>query len=156
MGHAAPFDFADVYAPAPGIRRWLAGTPPMLAMAALETGVDLMLEADPALIAAKSASLFDAFAAIGDSLGLDCVSPREAILRGSHIAFRHPHAWPLSQALIERGVIGDFRAPDVLRLGLTPLYLGFEDIVRAGAILADLLASRRYLDPVYAQRAAVT
>lgn len=156
MGHAAPFDFADGYAPAPGIRRWLAGTPPMLSMAALETGVDLMLDADPQLIAAKSAALFDAFAAIGDALGLDCASPRVAAARGSHIAFRHAHAWPLSQALIERGVIGDFRTPDILRLGLTPLYLGFAEVVRAGEIIADLLASGRYFDPVYAQRAAVT
>ncbi|MBA3878832.1 MAG: kynureninase [Sphingobium sp.] len=156
MGHAAPFDFADGYAPAPGIKRWLAGTPPMLAMAALEVGVDLMLEADPALIAAKGAALFDSFAAIGDALGLDCVSPRDVSQRGSHISFRHPHAYPLCQALIAQGVIGDFRAPDVLRLGLTPLYLGFEDVVRAGEILADLLASHAYHDPQFATRHAVT
>jgi len=156
MGHAAPFDFADGYAPAPGIRRWLAGTSPMLAMAALESGVDLMLEADRDLIAAKSAALFDTFAAIGDALGLDCVSPRDPTKRGSHISFRHAHAYPLCQALIERGVIGDFRAPDVLRLGLTPLYLGFEDIVSAGEVLADLLASQVYLEPRFAERRAVT
>ncbi|WP_066649241.1 MULTISPECIES: kynureninase [Sphingomonas] len=156
MGHAAPFDFADGYAPAPGIKRWLAGTPPMLAMAALEIGVDLMLEADPALIAAKSAALFDTFAAIGDALGLDCVSPRDPAARGSHISFRHAHAYPLCQALIAHGVIGDFRAPDVLRLGLTPLYLGFEGVVRAGEILADLLASHAYRDPQFAARHAVT
>ena len=156
MGHAAPFDFADGYAPAPGIKRWLAGTPPMLSLAALEIGVDLMLDADPALIAAKSAALFDTFAAIGDALGLECVSPRDAHARGSHISFRHADAYPLCQALIARGVIGDFRAPDVLRLGLTPLYLGFEDVARAGAILADLLASRAYRDPAYTQRLAVT
>ena len=156
MGHAAPFDFADGYVPAPGIKRWLAGTPPMLSLAALETGIDLMLEANPALIAAKSAALFDTLAAIGDALGIACVSPRDASQRGSHISFRHPHAYPLCQALIARGVIGDFRAPDVLRLGLTPLYLGFEDVVRAGQILADLLASRAYLDPQFATRQAVT
>ena len=156
MGHAAPFDFADGYAPAPGIKRWLAGTPPMLSLAALETGIDLMLEANPALIVAKSAALFDTLAAIGDALGIACVSPRDASQRGSHISFRHPHAYPLCQALIARGVIGDFRAPDVLRLGLTPLYLGFEDVVRAGQILADLLASRAYLDPQFATRQAVT
>ncbi|MBX9858069.1 MAG: kynureninase [Sphingomonas sp.] len=156
LGHAAPFDFADGYAPAPGIKRWLAGTPPMLSLAALEVGVDLMLEADPALIAAKSAALFDTFAAIGDALGLECVSPRDASARGSHISFRHPHAYPLCQALIARGVIGDFRTPDILRLGLTPLYLGYEDVVRAGAILADLLGTRAYRDPQFATRHAVT
>lgn len=156
MGHAAPFDFADGYAPAPGIKRWLAGTPPMLSLAALEVGVDLMLEADPALIVAKSAALFDSFAAIGDALGLECVSPRDPAQRGSHISFRHPQAYPLCQALIAHSVIGDFRAPDVLRLGLTPLYLGYEDAVRAGKILADLLATGAYRDPQFATRHAVT
>lgn len=156
MGHAAPFEFADGYAPAPGVRRWLAGTPPILAMAALEAGVELMLEADPALIVAKSAALFDTMAAIGDALGLACISPRDPARRGSHIAFRHPHAHALCQALIARGVIGDFRTPDVLRLGLTPLYLGFEDVVRAGAILDDVLTTGAYHDPVFAQRQTVT
>ena len=156
MGHAAPFDFADGYAPAPGIKRWLAGTPPMLSLAALEVGIDLMLEADPALIVAKSAALFDSFAAIGDALGLECVSPRDPAQRGSHISFRHPQAYPLCQALIAHSVIGDFRAPDVLRLGLTPLYLGYEDAVRAGKILADLLATGAYRDPQFATRYAVT
>lgn len=156
MGHAAPFDFADGYNPAPGIKRWLAGTPPMLSLAALEVGIDLMLDADPALIAAKSAALFDTLATIGDTLGLECVAPRNPGQRGSHISFRHAQAYPLCQALIAHGVIGDFRTPDILRLGLTPLYLSFEDVVRAGEILADLLASHAYRDPAYAQRHAVT
>ncbi len=156
MGHAAPFDFADGYAPAPGIRRWLAGTPPMLAMAALESGVDVMLEADPGLIAAKSASLFDLMASIGDALGLDCVSPRDPVQRGSHISFRHPHAYALCQALIAEGVIGDFRDPDILRLGLTPLYIGHEDLVRAGSILSRILAEERYAAPAFSKRYAVT
>lgn len=156
MGHAAPFDFTDDYAPAPGMRRWLAGTPPVLGLAALEAGVALMLEADRATIAAKSAALFDAMAAIGDALGVECVSPRDAAARGSHIAFRHPNAFALCQALIARGVIGDFRDPDILRFGLTPLYLRHEDIVDAGEILADLLASGAWRDPVFGQRGAVT
>lgn len=156
MGHAAPFDFADGYTPAPGIKRWLVGTPPMLSLAALEVGIDLMLDANAALIAAKSAALFDTFVAIGDALGLECVSPRDPTRRGSHISFRHPDAYPLCQALIAQGVIGDFRAPDILRLGLTPLYLGFEDIVQAGEILAELLATGAYRDPQFATRHAVT
>lgn len=156
MGHAAPFDFADDYAPAPGIRRWLSGTPPILGLAALEAGVDLMLAADPAAIAAKSSAMFDELASTGDRLGLECASPRDAAARGSHIAFRHPHAYALCQALIARGVIGDFRTPDILRLGLTPLYLRFEDVFRAGEIIGELLASKAYLDPQYARRARVT
>jgi kynureninase len=156
MGHEAPFAMEDGYRPAPGIRRWLAGTPPVLGMAALEAGVDLLLDADMTALAAKSAALFDAMAAIGDALGLDCVSPRDPAARGSHIAFRHPHAHQLCQALIAEGVIGDFRDPDILRLGLTPLYLGFEDIVRAGAILGAILADARHLEPRFAIRHAVT
>lgn len=156
MGHAAPFEFADDYAPAAGIKRWLAGTPPMLAMTALEAGVDLWLEVDPALVAAKSAALFDALAATGRALGLACVTPADTRERGSHISFRHPDAYALCQALIARGVIGDFRAPDILRFGLTPLYLGFEDVWRAGDTLRDILVTWTHLDQRFAVRNAVT
>lgn len=156
MGHAAPFDFAHGYDPAPGIKRWLAGTPPMLAMAALETGVDVMLEADQAAIAAKSASLFNLMASIGDALGLDCVSPRDPVQRGSHISFRYPQAYALCQALIAEGVIGDFRDPDILRFGLTPLYVSHEDLVRAGTIMATILAEGRHHAPAFSKRYAVT
>ncbi|WP_353204507.1 kynureninase [Sphingomonas sp.] len=156
MGHAAPFAFADAYAPAPGMTRWLAGTPPMLAMAGLEAGVDLWRDVDRDQVAAKSAALFDLFAAIGARLGLECVSPADPAQRGSHIAFRHPAAYALCQALIARGVIGDFRDPDILRFGLTPLYLGYEDVWRAGAILGAILATEAYADPAFSKRHAVT
>ncbi len=156
MGHAAPFAFADAYAPADGMKRWLAGTPPMLAMAGLEAGVDLWLGVDRVQVAAKSATLFDLLAAIGAELGLECVSPANPVERGSHISFRHPHAYALCQALIARGVIGDFRDPDILRFGLTPLYLGFEDVWRAGEILGEILASKAYADPEFSKRNAVT
>jgi kynureninase len=156
MGHAAPFAFEDGYRPATGMTRWLTGTPPMLGLAGLEAGVDLMLEADPTLIAAKSAALFDSFAAIGDALGLDCVSPRDPGLRGSHISFRHPQAYQICQALIARGVIGDFRDPDIVRFGLTPLYLGFEDVVHVGEILREILESGAYRDAEFSKRNAVT
>ena len=156
MGHAAPFAFADAYAPAPGMTRWLAGTPPMLAMAGLEAGVDLWLDVDRGHVAAKSAGLFDLFAAIGARLGLDCISPTDPAQRGSHIAFRHPHAYALCQALIARGVIGDFRDPDILRFGLTPLYLGYQDVWCAGDILGEILTSGAHLDPAFAERNAVT
>ena len=156
MGHAAPFTFVDRYASAPGMARWLAGTPPILGLSALEAGVDLWLGVDRGAAWAKSTQLFDAMAAIGDALDLECVSPRDPARRGSHISFRHPHAYELSQALIEQGVIGDFRDPDILRLGLTPLYTGFADIARAGAILGDILANGRHLAPRFAARQAVT
>jgi len=156
MGHAAPFGFADAYAPAPGMTRWLAGTPPMLGMAALEAGLDIWRDVDQQQVADKSAALFDTLAAIGAGAGLECVSPADPAKRGSHISFRHPEAYALCQALIDRGVIGDFRDPDILRFGLTPLYLGFADVVRAGEILREIMASGAYRDLAYQARNAVT
>ncbi|SFP88993.1 kynureninase [Sphingomonas rubra] len=156
MGHAEPFAFADAYAPAPGMKRWLAGTPPMLAMAALEAGVDLWAEVDRAAVWRKSAALWDIMAAAGAAAGLPCVTPADPAARGSHISFRVPHAFELTQALIARGVIGDFRAPDVLRLGLTPLYLSHEDVWRAGELLREIIADETWRDPRYAERLAVT
>jgi kynureninase len=156
MGHAEPFAFADAYAPAPGMKRWLAGTPPMLAMAALEAGLDLWTDLDRDALWAKSAVLWTIVAAAGTAAGLDCVTPADPARRGSHISFRHPHAHALTQGLIERGVIGDFRAPDVLRLGLTPLYLSHEDVWRAGEHLREVIATEAWRDPAYAERNAVT
>ncbi len=156
MGHAAPFAFEDAYRPAPGMKRWLAGTPPILAMAALEAAVDLWADVDQHQVAAKSAALFDILAAAGDAIGLDCVSPRDPAARGSHISFRHPDAYALTQALIARGVIGDFRDPDVLRLGLTPLYLSHEEVWQAGEHLRAVITSEEWRDPRFAERLAVT
>ena len=156
MGHAAPFAFADAYAPAAGMTRWLTGTPPILGLAALEIALDLWAEVDRATLWAKSAALFDILAAAGDALGLECVSPREHEQRGSHISFRHPHAHALTQALIARGVIGDFRAPDILRLGLTPLYLTHEDVWRAGELLGEVLASEPWREERFTRQLAVT
>ncbi|WP_419810095.1 kynureninase [Sphingomonas sp.] len=156
MGHAEPFGFADAYAPAPGMKRWLSGTPAILGLAALETGLDIWTAIDRDRVWAKSARLFDIMAAAGDALGLDCVSPRDPARRGSHISFRHPHAYALAQALIDRGVIGDFRAPDILRLGLTPLYLSQQDVARAGEILGEVLASEPWTEERFTMRHAVT
>ena len=156
MGHAAPFAFEDAYRPAPGMKRWLAGTPAMLSTAALETALDLWADIDQHAVAAKSARLFDILAAAGDALGLDCVSPRDPAQRGSHISFRHPHAHAITQALIAHGVIGDFRDPDILRLGLTPLYLSHEDVWRAGDILREIIIDQSWKDPRFATRLAVT
>jgi kynureninase len=156
MGHAAPFAFEDTYRPAEGMRRWLISTPAMAAMAALEAALDLWTEVDMAALATKSAALFDILAAAGEAAGLACITPADPAHRGSHISFRHPSAWELSQALIERGVIGDFRDPDVLRLGLTPLYLSHADVWQAGEILRDVVGSDAWRDPRFAQRSAVT
>lgn len=156
MGHAEPFAFTDAYRPAAGMKRWLVGTPSILAMASLEAALDLWQDIDLTRIAAKSAALFAILAEAGAAAGLPCVSPTDPARRGSHISFRHDHAYEVTQALIARGVIGDFRAPDVLRLGLTPLYLSHEDVWRAGEHLREVIATEAWRDPVYAERNAVT
>jgi kynureninase len=160
MGHAAPFDFVDDYAPAPGIRRQLCGTPAILGLAALEAGIDTFAGVDMAALEAKAMALGDAFIDLVEArcsfAGLVLASPREAARRGSHVSFRHPAGYAIMQALIGRGVIGDFRAPDILRFGFTPLYLRFADIWDAVETLRGVLASREYLDPRFSRRRAVT
>jgi kynureninase len=160
MGHAAPFDFGDDYAPGEGVSRFLCGTPPILGLAALEEGVDLILAADRPALYAKGQALCSAFIACVEDrcagLGVTLVTPRDAALRGSHVSFRHDHGWPIMQALIARGVIGDFRAPDILRFGFTPLYVGFEDVWNAAGILRDILTTGAWDEPAFHARAAVT
>jgi kynureninase len=160
MGHAAPFDFDDDYRPAAGVGRFLCGTPPILGLAALEAGVDLALEADHAAISAKSAALWNFFtAAMAARLGghgFRLVSPADPAARGSHISYAHPKGYAIMQALIARGVIGDFREPDIVRFGLTPLYLGFEDVWRAVDILAQVMQSEAWRDVAPRQPGRVT
>lgn len=158
MGHAAPFAMTDGYQPAPGIERFLAGTPPMLSLLALEAGVDLMIEADRDALWTKSQGLFDFLSQL---MAARCpelvpITPARADLRGSHASFAHPHAWPINRALIDAGVIGDFRAPDVLRLGLTPLYLGFADIWHAVDRLAAIMGEGRWQRDEYKVATRVT
>ncbi|MEP7384262.1 MAG: kynureninase [Gemmatimonadota bacterium] len=160
MGHARPFDFVDGYEPASGISRFLCGTPSILALSALETGVDLHLQADMAQVAEKSRALAARFIAlVGErcaGFGIALVGPPPGAPRGSHVSLRHPHAFEIVQALIARQVIGDFRAPDVMRFGLTPLYLRFADIDRAVAALGEVLEGEVWRDARYQVRAAVT
>jgi kynureninase len=148
MGHAAPFDFVDAYRPAPGLERFLCGTPPMLSLLTLEVGVDIARAAPLSALAAKSAALFDLFAARMQQrlagLGFTLLCPTDASRRGSHIAYSHPQAYGVMQALIARGVIGDFRDPDILRFGLTPLYVGFADIWRAVETLAQVMETKAW------------
>lgn len=160
MGHAEPFAFEDTYRPANGMRRMLAGTPPILALASLEIGVDLIAEAGVAALHAKSQALLqllcDGLLAVGARHGLRLESPAGPAQRGSHLAFSHRHAYALTQALIARGVVGDFRAPDILRLGIAPAYLSFGDIARAIAIIGEVLETRAWDHPDFRQRHAVT
>ena len=156
MGHAAPFEFADGYEAAPGMRRWLTGTPGVLSLAALESGLKLWADIDMRQVEAKSAALWDIFHAAGTAAGLECVSPSDPRQRGSHISFRHPQAYEIIQALIARGVIGDFRDPDIMRFGLTPLMLSHADMWRAGEILREIVETGSYRQPEFAVRYAVT
>ncbi|WAC23952.1 kynureninase [Blastomonas sp. SL216] len=158
MGHAAPFAMTDDYAPAPGIERFLAGTPPMLSLLALEGGVDLMLEADRDALWTKSQALFNFLIQLMAARcpQLELITPARADLRGSHASFAHPQAWPINRALIDAGVIGDFRAPNVLRLGLTPLYLGFADLWHAVDRLAAIMDEGRWQRSEYSAPTRVT
>jgi kynureninase len=158
MGHAAPFAFTDDYRPAPGIARFLAGTPPVLGMVALESGLEVFAWVDMDELWAKSIALFDLFDRLMAERcpEMTCISPRDPGSRGSHISFRHPNAFEIVQALIDSNVIGDFRAPDVARFGLTPLYLGFEEVWSAVETIAKILATERWRDPRFAVRGKVT
>ncbi len=160
FGHARPFAFEPGYAPAAGVDRLLVGTPPVLSMAALEVGIRLMAEANLAAVRAKSLRMSALFAArvereLGD-FGLRLVSPRDDARRGSQACFAHLDAWPLMQALIARGVIGDFRAPDILRFGFTPLYLRYVDVWDAVTVLGEILHSRSWDAPQFHQQHKVT
>lgn len=160
MGHAAPFAFTDDYVPAPGIARFLAGTPPMLSLIALESGTESFEGVAMDSVWAKSIALFDLFAELVEQRcaghGLTCISPRDPGMRGSHISFRHPNAFEICQALIADEVIGDFRAPDVIRFGLTPLYLGYEDVWTGVERMRRILDTGSWRDPRFAVRGKVT
>jgi len=159
MGHAAPFEFTPDYRPAPGISRYLCGTPPVISLAALECGVDTVLAADMNSLRHKSIALTELFIELVESrcAGLQLASPRDSTKRGSQVSFAHPSAgYPMMQALIARGVIGDFRAPDILRFGFTPLYTRFIDVWDAVEQLVQVLHSGEWREPRFNQRAAVT
>jgi kynureninase len=158
MGHAAPFAFEPAYRPADGIARYLCGTPPVLGATALECGVDLMLETDMEALREKSIALTSMFIERVEARcpGLELVSPRNDAERGSQVSFRHPHGYALMQALVSRGVIGDFRAPDIVRFGFAPLYVSYRDVATAVDILADLIATGGWNRPEFHARAAVT
>ncbi len=160
LGHRAPFDFDAAYTPAAGIERFTVGTPSILALAALDCGVDTVLAAGIEALRAKSVALTELFIRLVETRCLQetlrLVSPRDAAQRGSQVCFAHPQAWPVMQALIARGVIGDFRAPDILRFGIAPLYVGFADLWDAVEALRDVLDSEIWRAPQFQPRQAVT
>ena len=158
MGHEAPFAFDLDYRPAPGIERMRVGTPPVLALTVLDAALDAWDGVDMGDVRARSIELSERFIAGVEAAcpGLELGSPRDPAQRGSQVSFRHPHAYAVMQALIARGVIGDFRAPDSMRFGFTPLYIGPADIDAAVAVLAEVLDKRLWDHPDYHRKASVT
>ena len=160
MGHARPFDFAPDYVPAPGIRRNLCGTPPILALAALEAALELWQEVDLAAVRRKSMALGELFIGLVEDRcrgqGFALASPRDGTARGSQVSFRHAQGYAITQALIARGVIGDFRTPDLMRFGFAPLYTRYVDLWDAVDTLVEIMASEVWDRPEFRHRAFVT
>ncbi|MCQ0969424.1 kynureninase (plasmid) [Paracoccus sp. TK19116] len=158
MGHAAPFAFQPDYEPAGGVERMRVGTPPVIALAALDAALDVWDHVAMPDLRARSIELTEAFIAQVEASCPDLTlnSPRDPARRGSQVSFRHPQAYAVMQALIAQGVIGDFRAPDVLRFGFAPLYNTAEDVSRAVGIMARILREGSWDRQEYHARAAVT
>ena len=159
LGHARPFDFESAFTPAPGIRGLVTSTPSILALAALDGALDVFDGVDLAAVRAKSLALTDLFITLVEERlagALSLVTPRDHARRGSQVAWRHPAAFGIVQALIARGVVGDFRAPDIARFGFAPLYVRFVDVLDAVEHLAAVLEGGEHLDARYATRPAVT
>ncbi len=159
MGHAEPFAFDVDYRPGAGIARFLTGTPSILALASLDAGLDTFEGVSMAELEAKSAAMSQLFI---DEVETRCggevqlASPRDPAKRGSHVSFAHPDGYAVMRAMIADRVIGDFRAPDLIRFGFAPLYTSFAEVVRAAEVLAEILASRSWDQPRFAERLRVT
>ncbi len=158
LGHEAPFAFDPDYRPGFGIERMRVGTPPILQIAALEAALDIWDRVDMAELDAARVALSEQFIAEVEARcpDLTLASPRDPAARGSQVAFRFAEGYAAMQALIDRRVIGDFRAPDIMRFGITPLYLDADDIVAAVDVLEDVLVNRLWDRPEYLTRKAVT
>lgn len=160
MGHAKPFEFSPRYDAAPGIKQFLTGTPSIIAMAALDAALDVFDSVSMAQIRQKSSALTELFLHLKrqhpalDDLVL--CSPTDSELRGSQLSFSHPAAYAICQALIDHNVVPDFRSPDIVRFGFTPLYLSFADVAKAIAVLHNIMQQRLYTHNKYRTKAAVT
>ena len=158
LGHAAPFAFDLDYRPAEGIGRFICGTPNMLSLAALDAALDVWDGVEMADIRAKSRALGDLFIGLAEQEceGFTLGSPRDSAARGSQVSLRHSEGYAIVQALIARGVIGDFRAPDVLRFGFCPLYVRFADVWDAVQHLKAVMAGSEWQRPEFRTRGKVT
>jgi kynureninase len=157
-GHAHPFDMTRDFEPAPGAQRMVVGTPPVIALSALEAALSAFDGVAMADLRAGSLSLTDLFIALVDERlpDFEVITPRDHGRRGSQVALRHPEAYGIVQALIARGVVGDFRTPDVVRFGCAPLYVRHVDVQDAVEHLVAVMANGEHRDPSYARRNAVT
>ena len=158
MGHDAPFAFDLDYRPGPGIERMRVGTPPIIAMAALDAALDVWDGISMTDVRHASIALADLFIreVEGRCPELTLASPRDGRQRGSQVSFRHPDGYAIMQALIARGVIGDFRAPDAIRFGFTPLYIGEAEVRAAVDAIEDVVNNRRWDAAEYRKMAVVT
>jgi kynureninase len=159
FGHAEPFAFEESYRPVSAVTRFLTGTPSVIALAALSCGLDTFGGVAMADVEAKSRKLSQLFvdeveARCGDQVRL--FGPRDPHQRGSHVCFAHPQGYAVIQALIGRGIIGDFRAPDLMRFGFCPLYNRFEEVWNAAAAIEEILATREWDQPRFRERKKVT
>lgn len=158
LGHRLPFDFDLHYQPAQGVERMRVGTPSILACAALEAALDIWDHVDLVDLRNRSMELSELFIAEVEArcLGLELASPRDPQRRGSQVSFRFEQGYGAMQAVIRRNVIGDFRAPDIMRFGFTPLYLGSDDVLKAVDVIEDVMRNRLWDNPEYKRRSAVT
>ena len=156
MGHASPFDFAGDYQPAPGVSRFAAGTPPVLSMTALDAALDIFDGVDMRAVEQKAKKLGDLFLESALTLGLSTVSPGVDERRGGHVSLEFDQGYAVVKALIDRGVIGDFRAPNLMRFGFSPLFLSYNDVVSASDTFAEIMNNEKWRAPEYAIRDAVT
>lgn len=159
-GHARPFEFEDRYAPANGMARFLCGSPPILGLAALHEALSVFEGVDIADVRAKSSLMGDLFIELVRPdcarFGLSIGSPQDARIRGSHVSLLHPQGFAITRCLAAHGVLCDYREPDAMRFGFSPLYLRYEDIGHAVETLRSVMTERRYERAEYRQRHAVT
>ena len=157
-GHATPFEMARDFEPAPGVQRMVVGTPPVLALSALEASLEVFDGVAMPDLRSASLALTDHLIELVEARveGFELITPRSHERRGSQVSFRHPSAYGVVQALIARGVVGDFRTPDVARFGLAPLYVRHVDVWDAVEQLVQVMEREEHLDPAYSRRLAVT
>jgi kynureninase len=156
FGHTDPFAFTPAYAPRAGVARFAAGTPGVLSLSALDAALDAFGGIELGMIGAKTRALGDLVIARADAMGLESISPRDGAKRGGHVSLRHENGYEIVQALIARGTIPDFRAPDAMRFGVAPLYVRFVDVWDAMDQLADILETRAWDRPEFHARTKVT